>query len=237
MEEPNDIPFWIELALSAGVITFILGFIYLPGYIVRLRRGEPDQTQGVEQPVGTVKPRLSILMLGILTVLLSGFIEILSLLAIVKDNPWWTHVGFSLWCGVGIYLITGYLRSSFTYDERGASSTTTFGNKGSVLWIELRKVGFSTIMERLTFETRIGNKIRVSTGAEFYSGTRELATMVLDRVDANVIEDGAREALEGLAVGKSPHPHLRDQKQALWIRFLCYLANKLRKVVANRRRR
>lgn len=235
MEKTDDLPIWIELLITVSGTAAVYGFIYLPGIVWRLIRPKQSQIQTGPTAIGRVEPQLALLMLGILMMVLFGGLEILSIVVRNGTDNLYTHIGFTLAAGSGIYLITAYRRVWIEYNEIGASYQTTFGFRGRVSWLEVRSVRFSAIMERLTFKNSLGEKMRVPV--TMVSGIQKFADTVLENVDQNAFNEKTRTAITQLAAGNSPTAGNLSGERSPLARFVIYSTHQLRKVIAHGRRR
>lgn len=235
MEETRELSVWVELLISVSIALVVNGLIFLPAKLRAFFKKEMAQEQVALNATGHVKPNLTILMIGILSVGLFGFMEILSIVVRNGTDTWWTHAMFTLMVCAGIYLIAAYFRVWFEYGETGVNYQTTRGIKGRLSWLDVSHVGFSAMMQRLTFENRTGDKMRVPV--TYINGIQEFADLVLLKVNPNAFNENARLALEQLAAGESPFERKGKSGRPPLARFFAWLTHRLRKVVANCRSR
>jgi hypothetical protein len=122
----------------------------------------------------------------------------------VGKNPTatiWTTLAFIAFGVASLPIVADYFFARHSVSESGIEYGRMFGQRGTLLWSDVRRVTFSSVMKWFVLELRSGTTVRISA---MLMGLPEFARLVLLHVPTQCIEDETRTLLEQTRDGRPP---------------------------------
>ena len=113
----------------------------------------------------------------------------------------WTTLGFIFFGSASLPMIADYFFARHKVSDAGIEYGRMFGQRGTLLWSDVQRVRFASVMKWFVLEPRAGAPVRISA---MLMGLPEFARLLLLHVPAQLIDDEARALLEATREGRPP---------------------------------
>ncbi len=185
---------WIPIAKAAlwGIaIAMVMGWVARS----RFSKRPVSDAETLAHPVST-------LVIGLIGVLFFGGIAVISnTVGKNKTTTVWTTLAFVAFALASVPMIMDYLFARHRVSERGMDCGRMFGQRGSFVWSEVKRVRYASVMKWFAIDLRSGSTVRISA---MLMGLPEFAHMLLLHVPRSAIDDEAYVLLRDTEEGRPP---------------------------------
>jgi Bacterial PH domain len=167
------------------------------GWVARSRLGKRPVSE-----VQTLRHPRSTLLIGVVGALF--FLGIAVVSNTVSRNHTatiWTTLLFIFFGLASLTMVADYFFARHKVSDAGIDYGRMFGQRGNLLWSDVRRVRFASAMKWFVLEPRAGGSVRVSA---MLMGLPEFARLLLLHVPAQLIDDKVRAVLDATRGGHPP---------------------------------
>lgn len=167
------------------------------GWVARSRFSKPPVSDA-----GTLAHPISTLVIGLVVVLFFGGIAVISnTVGKNKTTTVWTTLAFVAFALASVPMIMDYFFARHHVSERGMDYGRMFGQRGSFVWSEVKRVRYASMMKWFAIDLGSGSTVRISA---MLAGLPEFARVLLVQVPRSAIDDEAYVLLRDTEEGRPP---------------------------------
>ena len=154
-----------------------------------------------DSDVQSLRHPRSTLSIGVVALFFFGIAVVSNTLGKNDTATIWTTLGFIFFGLSSLPIVAEYFFARHKVSDAGIEYGRMFGQRGTLLWSDVQRVRFASMMKWFVLEPRAGAPVRISA---MLMGLPEFARLLLLHVPAQLIDDEARALLEATREGRPP---------------------------------